>query len=53
LGASSVANSASISLTAPGAKDLYREARDKAQSAKDLCREARIKHYWVLTTRLF
>ena len=43
MGANSVADSASLSLTAPGAKDLYHEARDKAPSAKNLSHEARDK----------
>jgi len=43
LGANSVADSTSLLLTAPGAKDLCREARDKALSAKDHCRKARDK----------
>ena len=42
-GASSIADSTTLLLIAPGAKDLCREARDKAPSAKDLCREARDK----------
>ena len=43
LHANSVADSASLSLIAPSAKNLYREARDKASNAKDLSREARDK----------
>jgi len=42
-GASSIADSTTLLLIAPGAKDLCREARYKALSAKDLCREARDK----------
>jgi len=53
LGACSTADSASLSLIAPGSKDLCHEARDKAPNAKDFCREARIKYCWVLTMRLF
>jgi len=43
LGASSTADSMLLSLTTPCAKDLCREARDKAPSAKDLCHKARDK----------
>ena len=39
----SIANSASLSLIAPSAKNLCREAIDEAPSAKDLCHEARDK----------
>ena len=39
--ASNVADSASLSLPAPSAKNLCRGARDKAPSANDLGREAR------------
>jgi len=41
--ANSIANSASLSLIAPSAKNLCREAIDEAPSAKDLCHEARDK----------
>jgi len=53
LGATSVADSASLSLTSLTAKNLYHEVRDKAPSAKDLYREARDKVPRVLTTSLF
>ena len=43
LGDNSVADSLSLSLIARGAKNICREARDKAPSAKDLCRDVRDK----------
>jgi len=43
LGANSVADSASLSLTTPSAKNLCCEAREKVPSDKDLYREARDK----------
>jgi len=41
--ANNIADSASLPLTAPSAKNLCREARDKASSAKNLSCDARNK----------